>query len=394
VHSDARAHDGEQPTAEAALDLNANMVDRAKANGAIRSAEVEAAFRAIPRHLFLPTTPLEKVYSGAVIVTRTDEAGQPISSSSEVGIMAPMLEDLHVCPGQKVLEIGAGTGYNAALLDQLVGVEGEVVTVDLDPQIASEARAHLAEAGHARVRVVVGDGYAGYPDRAPYDRMIATASVPDLPRAWLDQLREGGRLTVPLRLGATQLVITFRREGEALESVSLIAGGFMSLRSQQFTDVTGVTLEGEWEVVSPTLEEGDPPILTALLHDQPSIEPVAEMSWQATFLLGLLEPDWITVRQRQRAFGWSGVYDRPSRSLALTTFVGLPMRIGRVLLLSYGPPAARERLLRLIEHASGVAVRDLRITAVPIDRPAPRADVVVPGRAFRYAITRTVPPPA
>jgi protein-L-isoaspartate(D-aspartate) O-methyltransferase len=370
------------------------MVERAKASGAIRSAEVEAAFRATPRHLFLPTTPLEKVYSGAVIVTRTDEAGQPISSSSEVGIMAPMLEDLDVRRGQKVLEVGAGTGYNAALIDHLVGPDGEVVTIDLDPQIATEARAHLAEAGHDRVRVVVGDGFAGYPDRAPYDRMIATASVPDLPRAWLDQLRDGGRLTVPLRLGATQLVVTFRREGEALESAAIIAGGFMSLRSQQFIDVTGVPLEGEWEVVSPTIEEGDPAILTALLHEQPSIEPVAEMSWQASLLLGLLEPDWISVRQGHRPFGWSGVYDRPSRSLALTTFVGVPMRMGRALVLSYGPAAARERLLRLIEQAAGVAVRDLRISAVPIDSPAPHGDVVVPGRAFRYAITRTAPPPA
>ena len=158
------------------------MVDRAKANGTIRSAAVEAAFRTTPRHLFLPTTPLEKVYSGSVIVTRSDDAGQPVSSSSEVGIMAPMLEDLDVRPGHRVLEIGAGTGYNGALLDHLVGPEGEVVTVDVDAGIAAEARTHLADAGHGRVRVVVGDGYAGHEERAPYDRIIATASVPDLPR--------------------------------------------------------------------------------------------------------------------------------------------------------------------------------------------------------------------
>ena len=160
----------------------------------------------------------------------------------------------------------------------------------------------------------------------------------------------------------------------------------MALRSERFVDVPGVLLEGDWEVVSPTIEEGDPAILTALLREQPSIEPLPETSWQATFLLGVVEPDWVTVRQRQRAFGWSGVYDRPSRSLALTTFVGVPMRMGRVMLLGYGPPEARERLIRLLERAAGVAIRDLSVTAVPVDMPAPQADVVASGRTFRYAI--------
>lgn len=213
--------------------LHREMVDRAKAGGAIRSPAVEAAFRAVPRHLFLPDVSLDRVYSGAVVVTRTDGGGHAISSSSEVAIMGPMLEDLAVRPGQRVLEIGAGTGYNAAILDELAGPHGEVVTLELDPEIAADARAHLASAGHERVQVVVADGYGGHPARAPYDRIIATAGVDDVPPPWLEQLAEGGRLTVPLRPRAdAPLVITFEKVGATLRRVAAIPGAFMPLRGE------------------------------------------------------------------------------------------------------------------------------------------------------------------
>jgi len=387
--AEASAPQLQEITAEALRDLNARMVDRAKANGAIRSAEVEAAFRDTPRHLFLPKVDVEQVYSGSAIVTRSDEKGQAISSSSEVGIMAPMLEDLDVRSGHRVLEVGTGTGYNAALLDHLVGGDGEVVTIELDPEIAARAREHLASAGHDRVRVEVGDGYGGYPARAPYDRIIATASVRDLPRAWRDQLVEDGRLTVPLRLRANaQMVVTFRRRGETLQSVSVVPGGFMPLRGEPAWNESTIELEGDWEASLPAADEGDGAILAALLHEAPTIEPLREIPWQAASMMGLLEPDWIDLRQRQRQIAWSGVYDRPSRSLALMWSVPVPMRMMTWVLLVYGPPAARDRLLRLVDDAAGIAVNELRLEAVPVDRSPPSGDVVVAGENFRYAISR------
>ena len=101
--------------------LNQALVDELKSMGCIQTPRVEAAFQAVLRHRFIPETPLEEVYSNRVILTKQDQNGQWISSSSQPAIMAIMLEQLDLEPGQKVLEIGAGTGYNAALMATLLG---------------------------------------------------------------------------------------------------------------------------------------------------------------------------------------------------------------------------------------------------------------------------------
>src|SRR5438128_7657224 len=135
------------PHADAApgwAQLNARMVDRMKESGAIRSPRIEAAFRETPRHLFLPGVGHDLVYSGQALITHSDPEKGPTSSSSEVFIMGPMLEALAIEEGQRILEIGVGTGYNAALLDRLVGAGGTVVSIDVQSDVAEEAREHLA----------------------------------------------------------------------------------------------------------------------------------------------------------------------------------------------------------------------------------------------------------
>jgi protein-L-isoaspartate(D-aspartate) O-methyltransferase len=112
--------------------------------------------------------------------------------------MAPMLEQLQLEDGMNVLEIGAGTGYNAALLSLLVGRRGRVVSVDVDPEFVSGACLALREGGY-KARVVLGDGREGFSDAAPYDRIV-TASSDSVPIAWVEQLNPGGLLEVPLRL--------------------------------------------------------------------------------------------------------------------------------------------------------------------------------------------------
>src|SRR6201996_420036 len=133
---------------------------------------------------------------------RTGPDAQPTSSSSQPTIMAVMLDQLGLEPGHRVLEIGAGTGYNAALMKYLVGPSGTVVTVDLNEDVARDAAAHLAAAGYPEVAVVAADGAAGFPASAPYDRVIATVGVSDLAPAWLDQLGPGGGVGGPPDLAA------------------------------------------------------------------------------------------------------------------------------------------------------------------------------------------------
>ncbi|MGH3941019.1 MAG: methyltransferase domain-containing protein [Pseudonocardiaceae bacterium] len=124
--------------------------------------------------------------SGGVIIPGTYPQG--------VTIVVDLLDALDVQPGQSVLEIGTGTGWNAALLAQRVGAHGRVVTVEADPRLAEDARCALSSAGYHPL-VITGDGLAGYPAGARYDRVISTASIRAVvPGAWLDQLRIGGRL--------------------------------------------------------------------------------------------------------------------------------------------------------------------------------------------------------
>ncbi|MCD0448328.1 methyltransferase, FxLD system [Actinocorallia sp. API 0066] len=201
--------------------------------GGIRSASVEAAMRTVPRHLFVPDATLERAYAQDSVVTHRDERRVAISSASGPGVVAAQLEQLDVQPGHRVLEIGAGTGYNAACLAELAGSEGQVTAVDIGAEIVAEAREHLAAAGYPDVRVVQGDGHLGYPEGAPYDRIIVTAGAWDVPTAWREQLAPGGRLVVPLRVKGISRSVALELDGEVWRSVSIEERGFMPMRGPE-----------------------------------------------------------------------------------------------------------------------------------------------------------------
>jgi len=226
-----RPHEGQSDVSV----LHQALVDKLKADGHIHSTGVEAAFRAVPRHVFVPGMALETVYSDVHIVTKERE-GHGLSSSSQPAIMAIMLEQLELHPGQRVLEIGAGTGYNAALMAHLVGDTGHVVTIDIDDDIVADARDHLRAAGFEQVHVVRGDGGRGYPAAAPYDRIVLTVGAADIAPAWWQQLAAGGRLVLPLELTPLALknnvhaLLTFDRADGYLESAAIHACGFLPLR--------------------------------------------------------------------------------------------------------------------------------------------------------------------
>lgn len=140
-----------------------------------------------------------------------------------------MLEQAQLGPGMRVLEVGSG-GYHAALMAELVGEDGAVTTVDIDPDVIDRARGCLTEAGYPRVNVVLADAEGGVPEHAPYDRIIVTVGAWDIPLAWVDQLTEGGRITVPLRMRSLTRSITFEQEGDHLVSQSAEVCGFVTMQ--------------------------------------------------------------------------------------------------------------------------------------------------------------------
>jgi protein-L-isoaspartate(D-aspartate) O-methyltransferase len=206
------------------------------------SERILQAFERLPRHHFLPDVPLEIAYTDDAIVTH-DEGGVPTSSSSQPSLMARMLEQLDVGAGHRVLEIGAGTGYNAAVMAALGAA---VTTVELQPEVAAAAREHLHAAGvplapapaagpgaapavePGSVLVLTGDGAA--PPAASYDRIVITAGCWALPAAVVEALADGGVLVAPLRVNGVELVLGLRREGELLRGDGAIPCGFMPMR--------------------------------------------------------------------------------------------------------------------------------------------------------------------
>ncbi|MDP9283049.1 MAG: hypothetical protein M3P38_13225 [Chloroflexota bacterium] len=334
--------------------------------------ETLAAFRAVPRHLFLPDVDLDRVYSGSAIPTKHDDKGDPISSSSEVAIMALMIDALRLERGQRVLEIGAGTGYNAAILAELVGVEN-VVTLDIDADIADEARAHLRAAGYDALIVETVDGWMGWSDGAPYARLELTAATSDISPHWVDQLEEGGVLVAPLLLRPNaQALVAFRKRGATLESLSVFAGGFMWLRGVGATGEVPREI-GPWRVTSSRAVDEDR--LLALLQDKPRLDLAEPASWSDLALLAIADENSVVLQRKGSPAFSNGVLTDDGGSLAFVEWTG-GVLLPRLLLVSYGGPEALERLRRRLDEVRGRTWQGLRIVAVPSDRARPEGDVV------------------
>ncbi|WP_103502962.1 MULTISPECIES: methyltransferase, FxLD system [unclassified Streptomyces] len=219
---------------DAAASARTAMVRELRELGAITSEPVAAAIATVPRHRFAPDEPLDAVYAAnRALVIKRDTDGTALSSLSAAHIQAVMLEQAAITPGMRVLEIGSG-GYNAALLAELVGKNGTVVSVDIDEDIVARARACLKMAGYGRVELVLADATAGVPERAPFDRIVVTAGAWDLPPAWLKQLADGGRIVVPLRMRGLTRSIAFDRDEQGLTSDSYRLCGFVPMQGAGF----------------------------------------------------------------------------------------------------------------------------------------------------------------
>ncbi|MGH3829466.1 MAG: methyltransferase domain-containing protein [Pseudonocardiaceae bacterium] len=248
----------------AAEDFRAALVSQLTRGGLLTDPAWRDAFATVPRELFVPYfflpwrgRPgwglaeadegwLRGVYADEALVTQLngdDDAtqaacrgqaveGRPTSSSSAPGLMAAMLHSLDVAAGMTVLEVGTGSGYNAALLAARLG-DHAVTSVELDPTLTQRARIALATAGY-HPTVVIGDGAVGYPPNARYDRVIATVAFPRVPAAHLGQTHPGALILIPISFaGRGGLMALLRRDETGGASGAFLAqyGGFMAARS-------------------------------------------------------------------------------------------------------------------------------------------------------------------
>lgn len=183
------------------------MVEHQIAGRNVSDSRVLAAMRRVPRHLFVPAELAGRAYADEPLPIGHR---QTISQPYVVALMS-QLADLQ--PDERVLEIGTGSGYHAAVLAQLAG---RVFTIEIVPKLAERARRTLAEVGADNVAVRAGDGYRGWPEEAPFDAIVLTAAPPEVPQPLLDQLAEGGRLVAPVGEGMQQLTVITRR-GDGFE---------------------------------------------------------------------------------------------------------------------------------------------------------------------------------
>ena len=207
------------------------LIDDLCRQGTITTAEVRAAMLQVDRRAFVPAAAVGEAYVDAPVVLQVDAEGRAISTVSQPTMVALMLEQLQVRPGDLVLEVGTASGYNAALLAALTGSGGAVVTIELDEALSRRAARRLSSS--TNVEVVVGDGRLGHPQRAPYQRIIVTAGAGAVAPAWQDQLDGGGRLVVPLPDGAgREVCVTFAEAGGALVELARMPCRFVPLRGR------------------------------------------------------------------------------------------------------------------------------------------------------------------
>lgn len=175
--------------------------------GYLTDPRLEEAMLAVPRHLFVPEELRETAYEDRPLPIGF---GQTVSAPHMVAMMSTALQ---LRDGDKVLEVGTGVGYHAAVVRALVGPQGRVISVEFLPELVQLAKKNL-KAAKSKVEVKEGDGFNGWEEEAPYDAVYVTCAVPDVPDALVDQLKEGGHFVAPLGITRCQLMAGRKVDGE------------------------------------------------------------------------------------------------------------------------------------------------------------------------------------
>ncbi|GAA4441558.1 protein-L-isoaspartate O-methyltransferase family protein [Phytohabitans houttuyneae] len=261
--------------------LRRRFADELWREGAITRPEVAEAFATVPREVFVAegfhgrdgtwVAPgdegfLDAVYANDVLVTKIQD-GRATSSSSQPSLMAAMIEALDLWPGARVLEVGAGTGYNAALM---TAAGARVTTVDVQPDVVARAATALA-ATSSTVDLQLGDGYEGWLAGDPYDRVIVTVGVAGASPRWLDQLVPGGFVLAPIRHAGHHPVLRIARDGAgAVHARGVCPAGFMSAAGPLSALYRGAHPLGTGPLLPPSVRHParfDPPLDVFRYHD-------------------------------------------------------------------------------------------------------------------------------
>jgi protein-L-isoaspartate(D-aspartate) O-methyltransferase len=196
------------PDADEFASQRADMVERQLRRRGIRDERALEAMASIPRERFVPEAYARRTYADSALPIGHDQ------TISQPWIVAAICQAMALTPSERVLEVGTGSGYSAAVIALLAR---EVITIERVPELAERARATLFDLGIANVEVVVGDGSAGVPDRAPFDAIAVHATAPGPPPTLIGQLAIGGRLVVPIASRRADMLTVFRRLGETVD---------------------------------------------------------------------------------------------------------------------------------------------------------------------------------
>jgi protein-L-isoaspartate(D-aspartate) O-methyltransferase len=189
------------------------MVEQQVKQRGITKTDVLAAMEQVQRHLFVPESLRDKAYSDQVLVLGQ---GRTVYTPYVVALMTSLLD---LKPGSKVLEIGTGTGYHAAVLSRIAR---DVYSIEIVEPIANQARQRLSVLGYHNIEVRGGDGYKGWPDRAPFDAILLSVAPPEIPKALLKQLRVGGKMVVPVGGGFFQDLLVITKTADGVEKKTII----------------------------------------------------------------------------------------------------------------------------------------------------------------------------
>jgi len=210
------------------LDLKKKTIDNLVAIGRLKSPEIKKAMMKVRRELFVLPSYKDEAWADVAL---------PIVGKATISaphMYAIMLEEAKLKEGEKVLEIGSGSGYGAALIRELVGKKGKVITIEIDPEVYEFAKKNLARAGYTDVKIVLSDGSVGYEKEAPYDCIFVTATGPEVPKPLIEQLKNGGRMLVPVGSisGNQELIYIKKNEDGSLEEKNICGVVFVPLQGK------------------------------------------------------------------------------------------------------------------------------------------------------------------